>query len=47
MEFTFLRFGIESVFAEASEHLSDVLPVGSLILRVNEDIIQVDYDANI
>ena len=47
MEFTFLRFGIESMFAEALEHLSDVLPVGSLILRVNEDVVQVDYDTNI
>ena len=47
MEFTFFGFGIESVFAEASEHLLDVLPVGSLILGVNEDVVQVDYDANI
>ena len=47
MEFTFLMFGVESVFVEASEHFSDMLPVGSLILGVNEDIIQVDYDANI
>ena len=47
MEFTFFGFGIEFVFAEASEHLSDMLPVESLILGVNEDVIQVDYDANI
>ena len=47
MEFTFLGFGIESMFAEVLEHLSDMLPVGSLILRVNEDIVLVDYDANI
>ena len=47
MEFTFLGFGIESVFAEVLEHLSDMLPVGSLILGVNEDVVQVDYDANI
>ena len=47
MEFTFLRFGKESVFAEASEHLLDMLPVESLIIRVNENIFQVDYDTNI
>ena len=47
MEFTFLGFGVESMFAEVSEHLLDMLPVESLILRVNEDIVQVDYDANI
>ena len=47
MEFTFLGLGIESVFAEVLEHLLDMLPVGSLILEVNEDIIQVDYDTNI
>ena len=47
MEFTFLRFGKESVFVEALENLSDMLPVGSLILRVNENIVQVEYDANI
>ena len=47
MEFTFLRFGVESVFAEALKHFLDMLPVGSLILGVNEDIVQVDYDANI
>ena len=47
MEFTFLGFGIESVFAEVLEHLLDMLPVESLILEVNENIVQVDYDTNI
>ena len=47
MEFTFLEFGIESMFVEVSEHLLNMLPMESLILRVNEDIVQVGYDANI
>ena len=47
MKFIFLGFGVESVFVEVLEHLSDMLPVESLILGVNEDIVQVDYDANI
>ena len=47
MKFIFLGFSVEFVFVKVLEHLSDMLSVGSLILGVNEDIVQVDYDANI
>ena len=47
MELTLLRFCVEPVFAESLEDLLDMLLVGSLVLRVNEDVIQVDNDANI
>ena len=47
MELTVLRFRIEPVFAELPEDLSDMLLVGSLVLRVGEDVVQVNDNTNI
>ena len=47
MELTLLRFHIEPVFAESLKNLLDMLLVGSIVLRVDEDVIQINNDANI
>ena len=47
MELTLLRFCIESVFAESLENLFDMLLVGSIVLRVDEDVVQINNNANI
>ena len=39
MEFAFLRVGIEAVFAESPEYLSDMLLVQSHVFRVCEDVV--------
>jgi len=45
--FTFLGFGIKSVLAESTEDVSDMLLVGGLVCRVDKNVVQIDYDANI
>jgi hypothetical protein len=47
VKFTFFWFGIKSVLAESVENLSDMLLVGSIVHRVDKDVIQIDYDTNI
>ena len=47
VELTLLRYCIEPIFAELPEDLLDMLLVGSLVLGVDVDVIQVDDDTNI
>ena len=47
VELTLLRFCVEPVFAELPEDLLDMLLVESLVLGVDEDVIQVNNNANI
>ena len=47
MEFTFFWFFIETVLAESPEDLPDMFFVGSLVRRVDQDVMQVDDNTNI
>jgi len=47
MELTFLRFGEEIVFPETSEDFADMSLMGFDILRIYEDVIQIDDNADI
>ena len=47
MELTFLKLGEEAICAESSEDFLDMLLVGGHISRVDEDVDQVYYYANI
>jgi len=47
MELTFLRFGEEIVFPETSEDFVDMSLMGFNILRIYEDVIQIDDNADI
>jgi len=47
MELTFLRFGKEIVFPEVLEDFVDMLLMGFNILRIYEDVIQIDDNADI
>ena len=47
MELTLLRFGKEAICAESPEDSSDMLLVRGHVSRVDEDIVQVYYNANI
>ena len=47
MELTLLGLGKEAVCTELSEDFLDMLLVGGHVSRVDEDIIQVYYNANI
>ena len=47
MELTLLRLGEEAVCTELPEDFSDMLLVGDHVSRVDENVVQVDYNANI
>ena len=47
MELTLLRFGKEAICVESLEDLSDMLLVGGHVSGVDEDVVQVYYNANI
>jgi len=47
MEFTFFCFCIQSRFSELLQYLFDMASVLRDIIRVNQDVIQVDYYAHI
>jgi hypothetical protein len=47
MELTFLRIGIQTVLSESSEYLTDMLPMGSKVHGISEDIVQVDYHRHV
>ena len=47
MELTLLGFGKEAVCVESPEDFLDMLLVGGHVSRVDEDVIQVYYNANI
>ena len=47
MELTILRFGEEIVFLEMSEDFADMSLMGFNILRIYEDVIQIDDNADI
>ena len=46
MEFTFFWLCIETVLVESPEDLPDMLLVGSLVHRIDKDVIQVDDNTN-
>ena len=43
--FAFIRFGVETVFPQASEQFADVFLVLFEIVGIDEDIIKIDHDA--
>ena len=43
--FAFIRFGVETVFPQASEQFADVFLVLLEIVGIDEDIIEIDHDA--
>ena len=45
MPFTFICFGIETVFPQASEQFADVFLVLFEIIGIDEDVIEIDHDA--
>ena len=45
MPFAFIRFGVETVFPEASEQFADVFLVLFEIIGIDEDVIKIDHDA--
>ena len=47
MELTLLVFGKETICVESPEDFSDMLLVGGHVSGVDEDVIQVYYNANI
>ena len=47
MELTLLRLGKEAVYIESPEDFSDMLLVGGHVSGVDEDVVQVYYNANI
>jgi hypothetical protein len=47
VESAFVGFSIKSIFAESSEHLSDMFAVKFFIVRVDEDVVKVGDHANI
>ena len=47
MEGTFVDSSVETIFAKSSEHLSDMFAVEFLVVGVDEDIIEINYYANI
>jgi len=47
MEFIFFCFCIQSCFLESLQYLFDVALVLCDIIRVDQDVIQVDYHAHI
>ena len=47
MELTLLRLGEEAVCMELLEDFSDMLLVEGHVSRVDEDVVQVYYNANI
>ena len=42
--FTFIHFGIETVFPKMSEQFTDVFLVLFEIVRIDEDVIEIDHD---
>ena len=47
MELTLLGFGKKAVYVESPEDFLDMLFVGGHVSGVDEDVIQVYYNANI
>ena len=47
MELAFFCFRVQFRFSESLQHFFDVAPVLRDIVRVNQDVIQVDYYAHI
>ena len=47
VQLTLLRFGKEAICAELLEDFLDMLLVGGHVSRVDEDVVQVFYNANI
>jgi len=47
MEFAFFYLCIQSQFAESFQHFFDVAPVLHDIIRVDQDVVQVDYYTHI
>ena len=43
--FTFIRFGVKTVFPKASEQFMDVFLVLFEIVGIDKDIIKIDHDA--
>ena len=43
--FTFIRFGVETMFPQASEQFTDVFLVLFEIVGIDEDIIEIDHNA--
>ena len=43
--FAFIRFGVETVFPQASEQFADVFLVLFEIVGIDEDVIEIDHDA--
>ena len=47
MKFTFLSFSIKAVFVKSGKDLADVLLVLGRIVRIDEDVVQIDNNAYI
>ena len=47
MEGTLIGTGIKSMLSESSEYLSDMFPVVVKIIRVDQDVIQINENAYI
>jgi len=47
MEFAFFCLYVQSWFVKSFQHLFDMVPVLCDIIRVDQDVIQVDYYAHI
>jgi len=47
MEFAFFYLGIQSQFAESFQYFFDMAPVLRDIIRVDQDVTQVDYYTHI
>ena len=43
--FTFICFGVETMFPEVSEQFTDVFHVLFEIFRIDKDVSQIDHDA--
>jgi len=47
MELTLFKFSIELVLAESLKHFPNVLGMVLHVVRVDQDVVEVDYDADI